>query len=169
MTSSITHGCGSAGAKTDLGTVNGDLCSRAFAINSSGQIVGNSSDCVTTKSAVLWEKGTAVDLNQVVDSTSGLTLIRAWNINDRGEIVAEGLLSNGDEHAALLIPDGDCDGDNEARIAATQTESPPSGRIAQFRRRRSKPANRLSAPIERFRSMMRQRYHLPGQPAAPRD
>jgi hypothetical protein len=25
------------------------------------------------------------------------------------------------------------------------------------------------SPVERFRSMMRQRYHAPGQPAAPRD
>ena len=114
-------------------------------------------------------KSTAVDLNQVVESGSDLTLIRAWNINDRGEIVAEGLLPSGDEHAALLIPDGDCDADNEARIAASQQ------RIAAERAANAQyPATAQRAdspltPIERIRSMMRMRYHLPGKPAAPRD
>jgi len=157
------------GAKIDLGTVNGDSCSRAFAINSSGQVVGTSSDCVAAKSAVLWERGTAVDLNQVVKSGSDLTLIRAWNINDRGEIVAEGLLSNGDEHAALLIPDGDCDGETETRIAASQqrvaAERAANVQYPATAQRADSPVT----PIERIRGMMRQPYHLPGQPAGPRD
>jgi hypothetical protein len=33
-----------------------------------------------------------------------LTLTAGISINDRGEITAQGLLANGDQHAVLLIP-----------------------------------------------------------------
>jgi len=158
------------GAKTDLGTVNGDLCSRAFAINSSGQIVGNASDCVTTKSAVLWENGTGVDLNQLVESGSDLTLIKAWNINDRGEIVAEGLLPNGDEHAALLVPNGDCDHDCEQRIARAQDRAALPKTVGTDHPTTIKQHSEASiSPVERLRRVMGERFRLPGQPAGQRD
>jgi probable HAF family extracellular repeat protein len=96
------------GVKTDLGTLPGDVCSSSQAVNSKGQMVGNSSSSTcdfTSKRAFLWENGgPMVDLNTLVRSPSGLQLISAVDINDRGEIVAEGLLPNGDSRAALLIP-----------------------------------------------------------------
>ena len=49
---------------TDLGTVDGDPCSRGYGINARGQVVGGSSDCTTFLHAFLWEDGgPAIDLN----------------------------------------------------------------------------------------------------------
>ena len=129
----------------------------------SGQIAGTSSDCVTARSAVLWEKGTAMGLEPYSVPAPILRLIRAWYINDRGEIAAEGLLPNGDEHAALLIPNGDCDGDCEGRINASQNGAAPAQYPATMKRDNE---SRLT-PIERIRSITRQRYHMRSQPAAP--
>jgi hypothetical protein len=107
-----------------------------------------------------------LDLNTLVLPGSGVTLFEATFINDRGDITAQGNLSNGDTHAFVLIPDGDCDGDCQERVERSQAE-------AELRRQ-SAPAITQRAespltPIERLRSQMRQRYHIPGQPAAPRD
>ena len=92
--------------KTDLGTVDDDPCSGADAINSNQQVVGGGDDCQRGNHiAFLWENGgPMVDLNTLVPPGSGLFLQFAININDRGEISGEGVLSNGDNHAFLLIP-----------------------------------------------------------------
>lgn len=93
------------GTMTDLGTVGTDPCSRGLAINSGGQIVGGSSDCQTFLHAYIWENGgPMIDLNTLVPPGSDLTLTEAIYINDRGEIAGDGVLSNGDTHAFLLIP-----------------------------------------------------------------
>jgi hypothetical protein len=42
-------------------------------------------------------------------SVGGRGCVGAYNINDRGEIAAQGVLSNGETRAVLLIP---CDGDH---------------------------------------------------------
>jgi hypothetical protein len=42
-------------------------------------------------------------------------------LNNRGEIAATGILPNGEHHAVLLIPTGDCDDECEARITPTRT------------------------------------------------
>jgi probable HAF family extracellular repeat protein len=145
------------GHKIDLGTLSGDLCSQALSINSNGQIAGRSSDCVNG-SAVLWDQGMPTDLNQLVESPSGLTLIRAWNINERGEIVAEGLLSNGDEHAVLLVPHGDCDDDCEQRLAQSQR----NGTVIRPPRLQSGYNDDAPmSPAQRVRSMMGQRSSRP--------
>jgi probable HAF family extracellular repeat protein len=93
----------------DLGTVSGDACSRSRAINERGQIVGGSSDCRNILHAFLWEEGgPMIDLNTVIPPGSGLQLTSAFNINDRGEIVAKSDLG----HVVLLVPceedRGDC-------------------------------------------------------------
>lgn len=93
----------------DLGTVNGDPCSRGKAINAKGQIVGHSSDCSSPLHAFLWEEGgPMIDLNSVIPAGSGLQLTFAFNINDRGEILAKSDLG----HIVLLVPcdagRGDC-------------------------------------------------------------
>jgi probable HAF family extracellular repeat protein len=76
----------------DLGTVDGDACSRGRAINSKGQIVGGSSDCHNFLHAFVWEEGgPMLDLNTLIAPGSGLQLTNAFNINDRGEILAKSI------------------------------------------------------------------------------
>ncbi len=78
------------GIRTDLGTLGGN--STAFQINSRHQIVGASRLNPTTNHAFLWENGgPMIDLNTLVAANpSGLTLVCAFNINDRGEITGLG-------------------------------------------------------------------------------
>jgi len=94
------------GAIIDLGTVAGDACSGANWINSRGQIVGfGEADCNNEDHAFLSENGgPLIDLQTLVPPGSGVTLTNAIFINDRGEIAGRGVLSNGDQHAVLLIP-----------------------------------------------------------------
>jgi hypothetical protein len=74
----------------------------------------------------LWENGgPMVDVNLLVSPNSVINVIYPWQINDRGEIAAQGILQNGDVHAVLLIPDGDCDNDTEAKIATSQNNAAP--------------------------------------------
>ena len=78
----------------DLGTVDGDPCSRGRAINSKGQIVGGSSDCRNFLHAFVWQEGGPIlDLNTLIPPDSGLQLTNAFNINDRGEILAKSVPS----------------------------------------------------------------------------
>jgi probable HAF family extracellular repeat protein len=95
----------------DLGTLDGDCFSIANAINSKGQIIGQSLSCPdgTSSRAVLWDKGSIVDLNTIISSVSDLQLIEPDNINDRGEIVGRGLPAGCDNldwcgRVFLLIP-----------------------------------------------------------------
>jgi probable HAF family extracellular repeat protein len=112
----------------DLGTVDGDACSRGRAINSRGQIVGGSSDCRNFLHAFVWEDGgPMLDLNTLIPSDTGLQLTNAFNINDRGEILAKsvplGVSPIDDEdlgHVVLLIP---CEGDDDCRSNAPRTMS----------------------------------------------
>lgn len=97
---------------TDLGTVDDDPCSRAYGVNSSGQVVGGSSDCSLFLHAFLWENGgPPIDLNTLVASGAALTMTLAGYINDRGEIAGAGFPTGctaQDQdlctHAYVLIP-----------------------------------------------------------------
>jgi probable HAF family extracellular repeat protein len=56
----------------DLGTVSGDPCSRAYGLNSRGQVVGTSSNCVDALHAFVWEeRGPMLDLNTLIPRGSG--------------------------------------------------------------------------------------------------
>lgn len=104
------------GQITDIGTVGGDACSRGKAINAKGQIVGGSSDCNDFLHAFLWdESGPMIDLNTVIPAGSGLQLTYAFNINDRGEILAKSDLG----HIVLLIPCDEDRGDCVNVLAST--------------------------------------------------
>ncbi|HXJ88279.1 MAG TPA: hypothetical protein VMS18_15770 [Candidatus Binatia bacterium] len=99
----------------DLGTLSGDPCSRSKAINARGQIVGLSSDCSNPLRAFLWEEGgPMIDLNTVIPQGSGLQLTFAFNINDRGEILAKSDLG----HVVLLVPCDEGRGDCVSELAA---------------------------------------------------
>ena len=111
------------GVMTDLGTPGGDPCSTANSINSQGQIVGDAGVCFVGGRGWLWENGgPIVDLNVLAIPGSGFHVGEAKLINDRGEIVCNGVLPNGDIHAILLVPQGDCDGKCEDRIAESQIQ-----------------------------------------------
>ena len=97
----------------DLGTVAGDTCSFGLGLNVRGQVVGASEDCDTGfLHAFLWEDGgPMVDLNTLISPGSGVQLTKAFNINERGEILAKaapiGFTPNDDAdlgHLVLLIP-----------------------------------------------------------------
>jgi probable HAF family extracellular repeat protein len=99
------------GVMTDLGSL-GDH-SRATAINSKRQVVGWSYITGRTqppfRHAFIWEKGgSMVDLNTLIPPSSGLELVAADNINERGEIVGVGVparcFPDFCGHLFLLIP-----------------------------------------------------------------
>lgn len=93
------------GILTNLGTLAGDCFSQAFAINSGGQVVGQSISCDgSVVRPVLWQGGQIIDLNVFVPPGSDLQLTDPKIINDGGKIVLSGLLSNGDAHSVVLIP-----------------------------------------------------------------
>jgi probable HAF family extracellular repeat protein len=93
------------GEMKDLGTLPGDSASLAFSLNNEGQAVGFWSR------AIIWRDGLAIDLNTLVPGPpfSPLYLLNAYAINDRGEVVGQGLASNGELHAFLAVP---CDEDH---------------------------------------------------------
>jgi probable HAF family extracellular repeat protein len=121
------------GVVANLGAVDGDPCSAAFAINSKKQVVGSSEKCDGTfVHAFLWEDGQIIDLNKFVPSGFGVQLTAAPAINDRGEIAAQGVLSNGETHAFVLIPceddEGQAEGCEEAgEIRATAAKNTAGG------------------------------------------
>ncbi|HKU26493.1 MAG TPA: hypothetical protein VJQ54_13545 [Candidatus Sulfotelmatobacter sp.] len=78
----------------DLGTVPGDSCSWAWGLNSRDQVVGISLPAPCDRSvahAFLWEGGSMVDLNTLIPSGSGLTLVYGIAISEKGEIVGIGV------------------------------------------------------------------------------
>jgi probable HAF family extracellular repeat protein len=84
---------------TDLGTLGG-ASSAAQAINTAGQVVGQSTyiagvsglgpDLVNDH-AFLWQNGTMIDLNSLLPAGSGWILEDAVAINDKGQIVCSGV------------------------------------------------------------------------------
>jgi probable HAF family extracellular repeat protein len=123
----------------DLGSLPGDACSRGRAINARGQVVGGTSDCHNFLHAFVWEPGGPMrDLNKLIPPNSGLQLTNAFNINDRGEILAKsfaiGTTPNDDAdlgHLVLLIPcghddhEGQCSGHDRDDDAGTPSVSTP--------------------------------------------
>jgi probable HAF family extracellular repeat protein len=101
----------------DLGTIPGDPCSRAYGLNTRGQVVGTSTDCINTLHAFVWQDGAPMmDLNALIQPGTDYQLTNAIDINDRGEILARaaplGFTPDDDAdlgHLALLIP---CDNDH---------------------------------------------------------
>jgi probable HAF family extracellular repeat protein len=82
---------------------------RAEAINNNGQIVGHAR-CISSGAylaAFLWQDGIMHNLNDLIPPDSGWQLRTAWDINDHGMIVGQGLPPDGgpyDIRAFLLMP-----------------------------------------------------------------
>lgn len=160
------------GVMTDLGNLG--LTSHAYSINSNGQIVGNSrlADGMTVH-AFLWENGQIADLNDLVSPSSDVMLVDVTYIADNGKIAVNGLPSGCTDqfvcgHPYLLVPNGDCDGSCEQRLANHERERAAAAQLAR-ERGAMPPPDPVLTPSERVRNMMRVRHYLPGQPAVPRD
>jgi probable HAF family extracellular repeat protein len=76
---------GSATA-TRIGTLDDDVLSQAFAINSRGQVVGISFGGSFGGRAFVYENGQLRKLNDVLGVTNGDVFISAQDINDKGQI-----------------------------------------------------------------------------------
>jgi probable HAF family extracellular repeat protein len=170
------------GVATDLGRLDGDCYSQAWAINSKGQIAGNSAFCDTfDHHAFLWENGSIVDLNTLIPPGSSLQLVdigpfsaspAPGPINDRGEIAGVGVPPGVDPrdvgtkgHAFLLIP---CDENHpnlegcdyslvDADAAVPQPQPSPAIRDASSR----------TLPQSLMRRM--NRYRFPGRAIDPKN
>jgi uncharacterized membrane protein len=110
---------------TDLGLLYADTAGNAYSVNAKDQAIGVTVPCTKVNlddscdgpvyHSFLWENGSMVELQTLVIPGSGITLScahcgeAAYNINDRGEIAGQGVLSNGDTRVVLLIP---CDEDH---------------------------------------------------------
>jgi probable HAF family extracellular repeat protein len=86
----------------DLGLPPGFVSAEALAINSAGEIVGVAFSCCEL-AAFIYDGSAMHDLNELIPSGSGWTLIEATDINDSGWIVGRGL-HNGLARGFLLKP-----------------------------------------------------------------
>ena len=154
------------GVMTDLETVGGFDCSDAHAINSRGQVVGDSFACAvippppSSDHAFLWQDGHMIDLNVFVPSGSGLSLPDVETINDRGEMFGSAALPNGDMHAFLLIPceEGEegCVDSAEAPTTAADKNAAPA---AAVRMPATQPILTPSEMKDRIRALLTGRNH----------
>jgi probable HAF family extracellular repeat protein len=105
----------SGGTMYDLGDLaSGSSYSQARAINSSGQVVGQSATSTASNHAFIWTPGTAngtsgtmTDLNTLTRLPRGVTLLEAYDINANGWIVGLAQVSTAKgiaHHAFLLKP-----------------------------------------------------------------
>ena len=117
----------SHGAMADIGTLGGSSAAAA-AINDSGAVVGSSQTSNSVQHAFLYNHGVMTDLNTLIPADSGLTIISATAINDKGQIAAEAVSTNPQDstvYAVLLNPSKGKARAPRARIEPTQTDPKP--------------------------------------------
>jgi probable HAF family extracellular repeat protein len=89
----------------DLGTLNSDDAgSLALGINDKGVIVGASLDAAFNPRPFIWQHNKLTDLNTLVIDSSGLYLLLAESINNRGEIVGFAATNEGEVHGFQAVP-----------------------------------------------------------------
>jgi probable HAF family extracellular repeat protein len=157
----------------DLGTLAGEDCGFAEAVNSTGQIVGMSQKgaCgwpAPGMNAVLWENGQVIDLNKRIPPDSSLHLAIALEINDRGVIAGIGVPSGCATqdmdlcgHAFVLIPSTD-GGDADAYGQNGESKDIPPAAIPA-----STDAS-IGSPVQ-SRTHQEYRYRMPGHVIGPRN
>ena len=154
------------GVMTDLGTL-GDK-SHATAINSEGQVVGwffvSGRTEPPFRHAFIWEKGDGmVDLNTLIPPNSGLELVTADNVNERGEIVGIGVpascFPDSCGHLFLLIP---CDIDERHNCADEEENTSDAIQSDPGQRTLNSTSTQVHQPMNRasaWRTQMANRYH----------
>ena len=90
------------GSLHDLGTLPGGDFSIAFAINSRGDVVGDT-DTADRGTVFLSTDGTMYDLNALLDPNPGYRIVQVRAINDEGQIAGSAII-NRSMHAVLLSP-----------------------------------------------------------------
>jgi probable HAF family extracellular repeat protein len=116
------------GTLTNLGILPGDFAAFATGINDRGQVVGNNFDSNFNWShGFLWQNDVMTDLNALIPEDSGLFIISASNINERGQISGMATVQTGphagDIHAFLLTPVDGRIGASMADFARTHPQS----------------------------------------------
>jgi probable HAF family extracellular repeat protein len=172
------------GVMKDLGLLYDDTAGNAYSVNAKDQAVGVTVPCTVVNAddacdgpvyhPFLWENGSMVDLQSLVIPGSGITLScsrcgeSVYNINDRGEIAGQGVLSNGDSRVVLLIP---CDDDHRDLEGCDYSLVDETSAAAQVRSAQLVQAPTASpaklSPAEmmtRFRSLRAGRTHRYGMP-----
>jgi probable HAF family extracellular repeat protein len=140
-----------------------DCFSLAYAINAKHQIIGNTFNCDTGYfTSVVWENGSIIDLNAAIAPDSSLFLVQPDNINDRGEIVGQGLPPGCDDtgscgHVFLLIPCGA--GSAQACDPTSTITSRSNARIATHDHTRTELVNL-------WRAHLTQSHHKPVLPTS---
>jgi len=87
----------------DLGTLPGDVFSEAGDIVGPDQIVGLSCSRDGACRATLWRNGTPIDVNTLIPASAGWVLFDVSAVNQRGQLVGDGL-HNGEPHGFILTP-----------------------------------------------------------------
>lgn len=90
------------GAMLGLGDLGG--YSVAYDVDNRGRVVGESGTQGGETHAFLWREGAMTDLNDFVSPASGWTLTRALAINDRGQVVGQGIHKGARRAFLLQIP-----------------------------------------------------------------
>ena len=159
------------GVMTDLGLLYADTSGNADSVNAKDQVVGVTVPCNIVNRddscegpiyhSFLWENGSMVELQTLVIPGSGITLScahcgeAAYNINDRGEIAGQAVLSDGNSRAILLIPCDEnhpniegCDYSlvNAAAVQSGATPNPTANAAAT-------PANLTASETDRLRAL----------------
>ena len=116
------------GTLTNLGILPGDFAAFATGINNLGHVVGNNFDSNFNWShGFIWQDGVMTDLNALIPEDSGLFIISASNINERGQISGMATVQTGphagDIHAFLLTPVDGRIGASMADFARTHPQS----------------------------------------------
>ncbi len=92
------------GVLTALDNPYGGGCA-ATAVNNHGAVVGHVTSLTGPNGpALLWENGSALTLNALIEQGTGWDLLVANDINDSGIIVGYGEVPNGDLHGFVLLP-----------------------------------------------------------------
>ena len=127
-------------------------------------MVGGSSECHNFLHAFVWDENTGmVDLNTVIAPGSGYQLTNAFNINDRGEILAKaaplGFTPNDDAdlgHLVLLVP---CQSIDEAGCSGrTQTAAATAPITSSVTKPGPSPMRPLTGAA--WRAALARHYHF---------